>query len=113
VLESSRFLAYIEDMHRAEVIARLRGTEPALRALGVASLYLFGSHARDEANPDSDVDVFVDPASDQDFGFLSFMDAYEALQDAFSHQVDIGYSTRTGLSPYIRQDVEREALRIF
>ena len=100
-------------MRRTDVIARLKEAEPVLRGFRVASLYLFGSHARDEANSESDVDVFVDPASDQDFGFLSFMDAYEALQNAFSHQVEIGYSTRMGLSPYIRQDVEREALRIF
>jgi uncharacterized protein len=100
-------------MRREDVIARLKQTEPALRAFGVGSLYLFGSHARDEAGSESDVDVFVDPASDKDFGFLSFMDAYEALQNAFNHQVEIGYSTRMGLSPHIRQDVEREALQIF
>ena len=84
-----------------------------MRALGVAGLYLFGSYAREDASAGSDVDVFVDPASDNDFGFLPFMEAYEALQNAFHHQVEIGYSTRAGLSPYIRKDVEREALRIF
>jgi hypothetical protein len=57
-------------MRRDDVIAQLKQTEPALRALGVTGLYLFGSHARDEAGPDSDVDVFVDPASDDHFGFL-------------------------------------------
>jgi uncharacterized protein len=92
-------------MRRDDVITRLKKTEPALRAFGVEALYLFGSHARDEADTASD--------AEQDFGFLSFMDAYAALQKAFEHQVEIGYSTRAGLSPYIRPDVEREALRIF
>jgi uncharacterized protein len=41
------------------------------------------------------------------------METYEALQSAFSDKVEIGYSTRTGLSRHIRPDVEREALRIF
>jgi predicted acetyltransferase len=41
------------------------------------------------------------------------MEAYEALRSAFDRQVELGYSTREGLSPYIRDDVEREALRIF
>jgi predicted nucleotidyltransferase len=100
-------------MRRNDVIARLKGTESALRAVGVGALYLFGSHARDEASSDSDVDVFVDPAPNMDFGFLPFMKAYEALQEAFEHHVEIGYSTRAGLSPYVRPDVEREALRIF
>jgi uncharacterized protein len=100
-------------MRRDEVIAKLKNTEPALRGLGVAGLYLFGSHARDEAKSDSDVDVFVDPAPDRDFGFLPFMDAYETIQKAFGDAVEIGYSTRAGLSPYIVGDLEREAVQIF
>ena len=112
-MENSCPLAYIWDMRRDEVIAKLKQTEPALRDFGVAALYLFGSHARDEAQSGSDVDVFVDPAPDHDFGFLPFMDAYETIQKAFGDDVEIGYSTRTGLSPYILGDVEREAVRIF
>jgi predicted nucleotidyltransferase len=100
-------------MRRDDVIAKLKETEPALKAFGVAALYLFGSHARDEAGPNSDIDVFVDPATEKDFGFLPFMEAYEAIKEAFGDQVEIGYSTRTGLSPYILEDVEREAVRIF
>jgi predicted nucleotidyltransferase len=100
-------------MHRDDVIARLKETEPALRALGVAGLYLFGSHARNEASSNSDVDVFVDPVSEDKFGFLPFMDVFQTLQKAFSNRVEIGYSTRAGLSPYVRKDVESEALRIF
>jgi uncharacterized protein len=100
-------------MRRDEVVARLKQTEPALRGVGVGALYLFGSHARDEAGPTSDVDVFIDPAPDRDFGFLPFMDAYQTIQRAFGDAVEIGYSTRTGLSPYILGDVEREAVRIF
>jgi hypothetical protein len=99
-------------MRRVDIIARLKEAEPALRARGVAALYLFGSAARDEARPDSDVDVFVDPDSDERFGFLAFMDAYETIRKAIGNG-EVGYSTRAGLSPYIRADVEREAIRIF
>ena len=112
-MENPFHLAYIPVMRRQEVIAKLKETEPALRAFGVGALYLFGSHARDEAKSGSDVDVFVDPAADRDFGFLPFMDAYETIQRALGDAVEIGYSTRTGLSPYILGDVEREAVRIF
>ena len=41
------------------------------------------------------------------------MDAYQTIQKAFGEDVEIGYSTRTGLSPYIVKDVELEAVRIF
>jgi predicted nucleotidyltransferase len=92
-------VGYIETMRRDDIIARLKETEPALRAQGVGALYLFGSHARGEARPDSDVDVFVDPAADGRFGFLQYMDAYETIQKAVGGGVEVGYSTREGLSP--------------
>jgi uncharacterized protein len=112
-LEKSCPLSYIRDMRRDDVIARLKQTERTLRGFGVGALYLFGSHARDDANSGSDVDVFVDPAPDSDFGLLPFMDAYETIQEAFGDAVEIGHSTRSGLSPYILGDVEQEAVRIF
>ena len=84
-------------MDRNEVIAKLKAVEPQLRAHGVAALYLFGSYARDEARHDSDVDVFVDPGT-QDFHSLNhFVGAYELIRHAVSGR-DVGYGTRGGLS---------------
>jgi predicted nucleotidyltransferase len=100
-------------MRRNEIIAKLKEAEPALRARGVAALYLFGSYARDEARGDSDLDVFVDPASDEHFGFLNYMDAFEEIRKAVGSEVEIGYSTRDGLSRHVRPNVEQEAVRIF
>jgi predicted nucleotidyltransferase len=47
-------------MNRDAVIARLKSLEPALRDSGIVALYPYGSHARDEARPDSDIDLLVD-----------------------------------------------------
>lgn len=99
-------------MNRRDVIARLKAEEHALRNHGVAALYLFGSYARDEGRPDSDVDIFVDPATDEFYGLGNYIGAYERLRDAFPG-MKIGYSTRNGLSKYIRPDVERKAVRVF
>ncbi|HMK79099.1 MAG TPA: nucleotidyltransferase domain-containing protein [Xanthobacteraceae bacterium] len=100
-------------MRRDDVVARLRIAEPSLRRCGVGALYLFGSHARDDAQNESDVDLFVDPVADDQFGFLEFMGAYQAIQNAVGGDIAISYSTRDGLSPYVRAEIEREALRIF
>ncbi|HEY0222942.1 MAG TPA: nucleotidyltransferase domain-containing protein [Pseudolabrys sp.] len=100
-------------MRRDEIIARLKKTEPKLRAFGVAALYLFGSYARDEARTDSDVDVFVDPTSAASLNFLNYMNAYETIRKSVGEEIDIGYSTREGLSPYIRANIENEAVRVF
>jgi uncharacterized protein len=98
-------------MCRDDVIAKLKEVEPALRARGASALYLFGSHARDEARPDSDVDVFIDKDRSRKFGFDEFMDIYLLLQERLGGEVD--YGTREGLHPVLRPDIEREAVRVF
>lgn len=100
-------------MRQQDIIARLQKTEAALRQFGVGSLFLFGSHSRDEAQSGSDVDVFVDPVSKDNFGFLPFMSAYETIRNAVGGDADVGYSTRDGLDHYIRPEAERRAIRIF
>lgn len=47
-------------MRRDEALRVISENEPALRAHGVESLSLFGSVARDEAGPESDVDLLVE-----------------------------------------------------
>jgi predicted nucleotidyltransferase len=98
-------------MNRAEVIEKLKAIEPALRTRGVAALYLFGSFARDEGGPDSDIDVFVEPAHDEAYRFENFMGAHDILQQALGGRVD--YGTRNGLSKYARAAIEEEAVRVF
>jgi len=99
-------------MTRAEVIAKLKAIEPELRARGVAALYLFGSYARDEAREGSDIDLFVEPETDQFYTLANFAGAFTDIQKAVP-DCEIGYGTRGGLSKYIRSAVEREAVRVF
>lgn len=47
-------------MTRNEVLAKLRALKPWLAERGVSRVRLFGSHARDEARPDSDIDLLVE-----------------------------------------------------
>ena len=98
-------------MRRGEVISRLKAAEPEIRARGAAALYLFGSYARNEARPESDVDVFIDKDRSRKFGFDEFMDIYFILQDCLG--VGLDYGTREGLHPLLRPDIEREAIRVF
>ena len=98
-------------MRREQVIAKLKAAEPAIRSLGASALYLYGSHARDEARPDSDVDVFIDKDPARPFGFGAFMDIFFELQEALG--TEVGYTTRGGLVDFYRPDIEREAIRVF
>ena len=99
-------------MNRSDVIAKLKSAEPIMRAHGVSALYLFGSYARDEAQEDSDIDVFVDKAAGRPFGFDELMGGYRAVREVFP-DAEVNFGTRDGLSKYIRADVEQQAIRVF
>ena len=70
-------------MNREQVLAKLRENEPELKAAGVVSLSLFGSSARDEANP-TDVDVAVRLAKDFSSGGFDYFYQLEQLQQRLS-----------------------------
>ena len=95
-------------MDRNEVIDRLRLAEHDLRRLGVRTLRLFGSVARDEATPESDVDLLVEfegPAT-----FSGFMALKIFIEDLLGARVDL--ITEAGLREGVRPHVEREAIRV-
>jgi predicted nucleotidyltransferase len=96
------------------IIARLKQIEERLRRLGVARLYLYGSYARDEARPDSDIDVLVDFAADdaREHDLEGFFARYHVLEENFPG-VEIGYSTRDGLEPLYRPHIEQSAVQVF
>jgi predicted nucleotidyltransferase len=50
----------VADIPREIIVRKLAELAPDLKALGVTRLSLFGSRARGDARPDSDVDVLVD-----------------------------------------------------
>src|SRR5258708_4596803 len=51
-------------MEKQDILAKLREHEAALKAPGVSHAALFGSRARGDAGPDSDIDILVDIAPD-------------------------------------------------
>lgn len=99
-------------MTRADVIARLKAAEPALRARGVAALYLYGSYARDDAREDSDVDILVDFEPGRGIGLSGFVAPIETLEERFPGK-EIGFSTRDSIVPIYLPDIEQSAIRVF
>lgn len=79
-----------------------------LEQLGVAGLYVFGSTARGEPSPASEVDMLVDfsgPAC-----FNSYMDLLELLERALGCRVDL--VTRKALRPELKDRINQEAVRV-
>lgn len=88
----------------------LDAAAPILRALaadhGYKRLAAFGSVARREARPDSDIDLLVEaPPGTSTFGFLRFKQLLEQVLGREIDLVDYG-----GLKPSIDDDIRREAV---
>lgn len=98
-------------MDRTDAIAKLEDRADAIRAMGATSLYVFGSTARDEARPDSDLDLFIDYDPDSRFNAFDLVGIKLYLKEELRLAVDV--ATRDGLHPMLKADIERSALRVF
>jgi uncharacterized protein len=97
-------------MNRNEAIAKLKGHEAELKALGVDRLYLFGSTARDEAGKDSDVDLFFDHEKGP-IGLYELIDLKERTASILGGRADI--MTRASLHPALGKRIEDSAVLVF
>jgi hypothetical protein len=98
-------------MNRQEIIAMLRKNEPTLRARGVSHAALFGSRARGDNRPDSDIDIMIefDPAAHVTvFNYAGLKDYIASL---FDEHVDV--VNRDGLKPYVRPAATADAIYAF
>jgi predicted nucleotidyltransferase len=98
-------------MKRAEALRKLRSQADAIRALGATSLYLFGSTASNKAHAKSDLDLFIDYDPQGRFNALDLVAAKRLLEKSLGVEIDL--TTRKGLHPLIRKQVEAEATRVF
>lgn len=95
-------------MRRDEALASLKQHWNTLKQLGVHSLSIFGSVARDEANSNSDIDILVE--LEPPFTFDRYMEIKFYLEDHLGVKVDL-VSLRS-LKPQLRDAIEREAIHV-
>jgi predicted nucleotidyltransferase len=90
-------------MDRQDVIDILRRAEADLRARGVRHAALFGSVARGDARPDSDLDIMIDVDPDAPIGVYEYVDLKNYIAGLFDGPVDV--VSRDSLKPHIRPAV--------
>ena len=98
-------------MRKAEAIEKLRRQADAIRALGATSLYLFGSVARDEAGPDSDLDLLIDYDESRKFSLVDLVGIKLFLEDELSTEIDV--TTRNSLHPKLKDKIEAASVKVF
>ena len=96
-------------MRRNEVLETLRFHWDELSAMGVRSLSLFGSVARDEATVGSDVDLIIDVR--RPMGLFQFFKIQHFLEDLLGVQrVDL--IERSAIHPALKSRILSEAVDV-
>jgi predicted nucleotidyltransferase len=97
-------------MKRADAITLLQAHEAQLKQLGVLTLYMFGSTAREEAREGSDVDLFFDYDKGT-LGLFQLMDVKEYTSRILGCKADI--MTRDSIHRVLRDEIESSAIRVY
>ena len=94
-----------QTISKDEALALLREHKPVLaERFGVVELALFGSTVRDEARPESDIDILISLPGAR--GWAGYGEVLQYLEGLFGHSVDLVVEgdVRVELRPYIEAD---------
>jgi predicted nucleotidyltransferase len=98
-------------MDKFTVLAKLREHEPELKAAGIVSLSLFGSVARGDESPQSDVDLMAEFDGGKRLSIVDMVGLENRLADILGVSVDL--APTKALKGRIRDRAAREAVLAF
>ena len=90
-----------------DALALLKENKDIVRKkFGIKEIGLFGSFAKGDARPNSDVDILVEFAAPVDI--FEFLDVKEYLENLFGRRVDL--VTQKALKPLLTEQILKEVL---
>lgn len=98
-------------MHRETLVKRLKLLRPQLEAEGVRHLVLFGSRARGDNGPDSDIDLLVEVDPGARFSLLDLIGIEHLISDATG--VRANAFMRRSLDTNFRASIEPDLVGIY
>ena len=93
----------MRDLSREQLLAELRALRPEFERRGVVGLSLFGSRARGDNRPDSDVDLVIDIANGARFSLLDLVGIGQLVGDRLGLEANM----------FMREDFDASFQRTF
>lgn len=93
-------------MTRDAILAMIEAQRDRLREFRIRELALFGSHARGDAGPESDIDFLVEF---EKVSFDGYMELKEFLESLFGRKVDL--VIKSAIKERLRERILAEAVR--
>jgi uncharacterized protein len=101
----------VADLTRDDVVSGLRRLEPRLRPFGVTRLAIFGSRARGDNQPESDLDVLIDVEHGRKFSLLDLVGIAHVIEDSLGLSANV--FMRRSLEPQMSATIKRDIIEIF
>jgi predicted nucleotidyltransferase len=99
------------NLSREELVSKLRALRPFFEREGVTRMTLFGSRARGDPRPDSDVDLIIEVDPKAKFSLLDLVGVGHIVDDHFGLKGDI--QMRRSLRPYLADEAGRDGIDVF
>lgn len=101
----------VADLSRDELIRNLRRLEPALRAKGVVELAMFGSRARGDHRPESDVDLLIAVKNGMKFSLLDLVGVSHVIGDEIG--IPANMFMKRSLDPAMAATIQPDLFQVF
>ena len=96
-----------------DIIRKLRDHRDELTRMGVGRLYLFGSVARGDARPDSDIDLAYEPDPARKFSLFDLGRIEQKIESILGSTNKVDFASRKDLYSHVRDSALADEIQVF
>jgi len=104
-------MAVIADLDRDTIVSRLLALKPQLLDCGVTQLAIFGSRARGDHYPESDLDILIDVERNRKFSLLDLVGVSHVIGDALGLAANV--FMRRSIEPQMVDAIRTDIIEVF